>query len=117
MTRYQTPAEEQPEDTVDAYLTQRFGFGLEQALLDAINKQTSPSIVGMVTINVNMTARWHYTDGGLAEHFAGTFTLLGTIYEFRCCAYSVPSANIGRFLSEVSRFEPIAHTSKVSIVK
>jgi hypothetical protein len=61
-----------------------------------------------VTVKARRVERWPYADGGLAEHCDGTLTLLGVAYSFRCCAYSVPDAYVGRCLTEVSASEPIS---------
>lgn len=101
------PALRRADDIVDAYLAQHFHVGLEDVLLAGITGQLPAAVAGAVTIEAQLASRWPYGDGGLAEHFEGTFTLQGVAYAFRCCAYSVPDAFVARFLTEVSYFEPI----------
>ena len=109
------PAVRRADDIVDAYLAQHFNIGLEDVLLGGINGELPAAVAGAVTIEAKLASRWPYGDGGVAEHFSGTFTLQGVAYAFRCCAYSVPASYVGRFLTEVSAFEPVEWSTAMRI--
>jgi len=104
-----------PDDIVDAYLTARFGVGLESVLLDGIEGRITAAVAGIVTVEARQTGRWPYADGGLAEFYAGTLTLQGVAYSFRCDSYSMPGAYVGRILTHVSQFEPIEWTARTRV--
>ena len=103
----QPPAERRADDILDAYLSERFGVGLETVLLDIVCRRTTPQVAGVVTSMVTDHSPSPHSDGGLDEMFEGTLSIEGITYQFRCSAYSVPDAFVGRFLTNIDRFEPV----------
>jgi len=104
-----------PDDIVDAYLTAQFGVGLEEVLLEATYGKVPPQLAGAVTSTAEKVGHRWYSDGGLAEYFDGTLTILGVAYAFKCEAYSVPEAYVHRLLTNVSIFEPVEWTAGIRV--
>ena len=101
------PAERRADDILDAYLSERFGIGLETVLLDIVCGYKTPQVACVVSSEVTNCSPWPHSDGGLDEMFDGTLSLEGITYRFRCSAYSIPSAYVGRFLTDIAEFEPV----------
>jgi hypothetical protein len=75
-------------DAVDAYLTNRFGFGLERVLADASAGRQAPCLAGSVTVACDPLGTCHYEDGGSSALYQGMLTIEGVVYRFRCSTFT-----------------------------
>jgi len=90
-------------DTVDAYLTNRFGFGLERLLTDASGGCHAPALAGSVAIVCDPVGSFSYEDGGNSALYQGLLTIEGVIYRFRCSIFT--DAGGARFLESAGELE------------
>jgi hypothetical protein len=92
-------------DTVDAYLTNRFGFGLERLLADAGGGRHAPALAASVAVVCDPVCTFAYEDGGLSALYQDLLTIEGVIYRFRCSIFT--DAGGGRFLESVGELEMV----------
>ena len=92
-------------DAVDAYLTNRFGFGLERLLADATSGGPAPALAGSVTVACDPVGAFDYEDGGTSALYQGLLTIEGVIYRFRCTAFT--DAGGARFIESVGELEVV----------
>jgi hypothetical protein len=90
-------------DAVDAYLTIRFGFGLERLLADASGGRHAPALSGSVAVVCDPVGTFAYEDGGLSALYQGLLTIEGVIYRFRCSIFT--DAGGDRFLESIGELE------------
>jgi hypothetical protein len=75
-------------DAVDAYLINRFGFGLERVLADASAGRRSSALTGSVTVACDPLGSCEYEDGGSSALYQGILTIEGVVYRFRCSIFT-----------------------------
>jgi hypothetical protein len=92
-------------DAVNAYLTGRFGFGLETLLADATAGRLAPSLAGSITIACDPVGTFDYEDGGTSALYQGLLTIEGVIYRFRCAVFT--DGGGARFLESVGELETV----------
>ena len=103
----------EPSDAVDSYLEARFRIGLEQVLLDATGGYvTTPAAAIADVVSGRFDSRRH-PDGGISEGYAGTLTIEGVTYEFRCWVYL--DIDGGRYLSDLSEFSPTGWQASIRL--
>src|SRR5260370_16581167 len=90
-------------DAVDAYLTNRFGIGLERLLADATSGGPAPALAGSVTVACDPVGAFDYEDRGTSALYQGLLTIEGVTYRFRCAVFT--DAGGGRFLESVGQFQ------------
>jgi hypothetical protein len=90
-------------DAVDAYLTNRFGFGLERLLADASGGRHAPTLAGSVAVVCDPVGSFDYENGGVSALYQGLLTIEGVIYRFRCSIFT--DAGGARFLESVGELE------------
>ncbi len=93
-------------DAVDAYLTNRFGIGLERLLADATAGRRDPAMVRSVEIVCDPVGTFSYEDGGTSELFQGVLKLEGVTYRFRCTIFT--DAGSARFVESVGELETVS---------
>jgi hypothetical protein len=92
-------------DAVDAYLTNRFGFGLERLLADASGGRPAACLAGSVTVACDPVGIFDYEDGGSSALYQGLLTIEGVVYRFRCSIFT--DAGGARFLENVGELETV----------
>jgi len=92
-------------DAVNAYLTSRFGFGLEQLLADATGGRHPAALAGSVAVVCDPVGSVDYEDGGGSALYQGLLTIEGVIYRFRCSVFT--DAGGARFLESVGTLETV----------
>jgi hypothetical protein len=92
-------------DAVDAYLTNRFGFGLERLLADATAGRLAPALHDSVTVACDPVGTFDYGDGGTSALYQGVLTIEGVTYRFRCTAFT--DAGGARFIESVGELEVV----------
>jgi hypothetical protein len=90
-------------DVVNAYLTGRFGFGLERLLADATAGRPAPALAGSVIVACDPVGGFEYEDGGSDALYQGLLTIEGVVYRFRCSVFT--DAGGARFLESVGELE------------
>jgi hypothetical protein len=90
-------------DVVNAYLTGRFGFGLERLLADATAGRPPPALAGSVIVACDPVGGFEYEDGGSDALYQGLLTIEGVVYRFRCSVFT--DAGGARFLESVGELE------------
>src|SRR3954451_20084513 len=104
-----------PSDTVNAYLEARFRTGIEQVLLDATGGHVPPALASVIKVIYGRFDIRRHPDGGVSEGYAGTLTIDGLTYAFRCWVYF--DADGGRFLSDLSEFSPVWWQPSIQLTK
>jgi hypothetical protein len=92
-------------DAVDAYLTNRFGFGLERLLADACGGCQAPCLADSVAVACDPVGTFDYEDGGSSALYQGMLTIEGVVYRFRCSIFT--DAGGARFLENVGELETV----------
>jgi hypothetical protein len=92
-------------DAVDAYLTNRFGFGLERLLADASAGCQDACLAGSVAVACDPVGTFDYEDGGSSALYQGMLTIEGVVYRFRCSIFT--DAGGARFLESVGELETV----------
>ncbi len=92
-------------DAVDAYLTNRFGFGLERLLADASSGRQAACLAGSVAVACDPVGTFDYEDGGTSALYQGLLTIEGVVYRFRCSVFT--DAGGARFLESVGELESV----------
>jgi hypothetical protein len=90
-------------DAVDAYLTNRFGIGLERLLADATSGGPAPALARWVTVACDPVGAFDYEDGGTSALYQGLLTIEGVTYRFRCAVFT--DAGGGRFVESVGELQ------------
>ncbi len=90
-------------DAVDAYLTSRYGFGLERLLADSTAGRHPPGLANSVTVACDPVGTVDYEDGGGSALYQGLLTIEGVVYRFRCSVFT--DAGGARFLESVGALE------------
>jgi hypothetical protein len=90
-------------DAVDAYLTNRFGFGLERLLADASGGHQASCLAGSVDVACDAVGNFDYEDGGSSALYQGLLTVEGVVYRFRCSIFT--DAGGARFLEGIGELE------------
>jgi hypothetical protein len=90
-------------NAVDAYLTNRFGIGLERLLAEATSGGPAPVPAGSITVVCDPVGAFDYEDGGTSALYQGLLTIEGVIYRFRCAVFT--DAGGGRFVESVGELE------------
>ena len=93
-------------DAVDAYLTNRFGIGLERLLTDATSGRRNPATIRSVEIACDPVGCFTYEDGGTSELFQGLLTIEGVTYRFRCTIFT--DAGAARFVESIGELETVS---------
>jgi hypothetical protein len=93
-------------NAVDAYLTNRFGLGLEGLLADATAGKPPPRIARSVVVACDPVGFFAYEDGGASELYQGLLTLEGVTYRFRCTV-SV-DAGAARLVESIGELEVVS---------
>lgn len=92
-------------DAVDAYLTNRFGIGLERLLAEATSGRPAPALAGSVTVACDPVGAFDYEDGGTSALYQGLLTIEGVTYRFRCAVFT--DAGGGRFVESVGELQSV----------
>src|SRR5438445_12331391 len=90
-------------DAVDAYLTNRFGIGLERLLAEATSGGPASALAGSVTVACDPVGAFDYEDGGTSALYQGLLTIEGVTYRFRCAVFT--DAGGGRFVESVGELQ------------
>jgi hypothetical protein len=90
-------------DAIDAYLTSRFGIGLERLLAEATSSGPAPALAGSVTVACDPVGAFDYEDGGTSALYQGMLTIEGVTYRFRCAVFT--DAGGGRFVESVGELQ------------
>ena len=90
-------------ETVDAYLTSRFGIGLEQLLADATSGELPCTLARSITLACDPVGAFDYEDGGTSKLYQGLLRIEGVTYRFRCAVFT--DAGGGRFVESVSELQ------------
>lgn len=90
-------------NAVNAYLSNRFGLGLEQVLADATTGRPAPALAGSITIACDPVGGFDYEDGGSNALYQGLLTIEGVVYRYRCSVFT--DADGARFLESVGELE------------
>jgi hypothetical protein len=91
---------------VDAYLSNRFGIGLERLLADATLGRRPPALARSVEIACDPVGAYAYADGGVSELYQGLLTIEGVTYRFRCAVFT--DAGAARFVESVGELETVS---------
>lgn len=92
-------------NAVDAYLTNRFGFGLERLLADASGGSLAAGLPPSVAVACDSVGSFDYEDGGSSALYQGMLTIEGVVYRFRCSIFT--DAGGARFLESVGELETV----------
>jgi hypothetical protein len=92
-------------DPVDAYLSNRFGLGLEQVLTDASVGRQAACLTGSVSVACDPVGTFEYEDGGGSALYQGILTIEGVVYRFRCSIFT--DAGGARFLESIGALEVV----------
>jgi hypothetical protein len=90
-------------EAIDAYLTNRFGIGLERLLADATSHGPAPALAGSVTVACDPVGAFDYEDGGTSALYQGLLTIEGVTYRFRCAIFT--DAGGGRFVESIGELQ------------
>jgi hypothetical protein len=90
-------------DAVDAYLTNRFGIGLEWLLAEATSGVPASALAASVTVACDPVGAFDYEDGGTSALYQGLLTIEGVTYRFRCAVFT--DAGGGRFVESVGELQ------------
>jgi hypothetical protein len=100
-------------EAVDAYLTNRFGIGLEVLLAEATAGRRDPATIRSVEIACDPVGSFAYEDGGTSELFQGILTIEGVIYRFRCTIFT--DAGAARFVESVGELETVSWGVRLAV--
>src|ERR1700726_301108 len=100
-------------ETVDAYLTNRFGIGLERLLTDATSGRPNRATSRAVEIACDPVGSFAYEDGGTSELFQGILTIEGVIYRFRCTIFT--DAGAARFVESGGEVEAVSWGVRLAV--
>ena len=92
-------------DSLDAYLRNRFGVGLERLLAQATAGRLAAPLLRSIEIVCDAVGCYDYEDGGLSEQYQGLLSVEGVTYRFRCSVFT--DAGGARFLEDMGEFEPV----------
>jgi len=90
-------------DVVDAYLTSRFGSGLERLLADATSGAPAFAVADSLTVACDPVGTFDYEDGGTSTLYQGLLGIEGVTYRFRCAIFT--DAGGGRFVESVGELQ------------
>jgi hypothetical protein len=90
-------------DAIDAYLTSRFGTGLERLLADATSRGAASALAGSVTVACDPVGTLDYEDGGTSTLYQGLLRIEGVTYRFGCAVFT--DAGGGRFIESVGELQ------------
>jgi hypothetical protein len=92
-------------EPIEAYLTSRFGIGLERVLLDASAGVFDPALAGSVRTACDPVGEFVYEDGGVSGLYQGILTVEGVTYRYRCAIFT--DAGGARFLEDLGELEAV----------
>jgi hypothetical protein len=104
-----------PDDAVNLFLLESFGFGLEEALTRGIERRVDGALAARLACSAERLDHWRDEDGAVTELFEGVLSVDGVRYAWRASVHTDLDGD--RFIAHVAAFAPLDWRAALRVVR